>query len=179
VVWEGRAQWSASSPGPGPPGCGVGRKGSASVSPSHSSPCHPGETYKPESLVALQREPVHQVAGLVGAVRQDMAELSLGDQRHWGWKEVAEGCGLQPGACTCLSLLVRESHPVVEAAKPSWPPLEGGGGIHREPWRQGAWTQSLAQGTVERWDRCIQPVSKQVSKLPRGHRASHECSFSN
>ena len=109
VVWEGRAQWSASSPGPGPPGCGVGRKGSASASPSHSSPCHPGETYKPESLVALQREPVHQVAGLVGAVRQDVSELSLGDQRHWGWKEVAEGCRLQPGACTCLSLLVRES----------------------------------------------------------------------
>lgn len=104
VVWEGWAQWSASSPGPGPLGCGVGRKGSASA-----SPCRPGETYKPESLVALQREPVHQVAGLVGAVRQDVSELSLGDQRHWRWKEVAEGCGLQPGACTCLSLFVRES----------------------------------------------------------------------
>ena len=40
------------------------------------------KTYKAESLVTLQGEPVHQVAGFIGTIRQDMAEMSLGDQRH-------------------------------------------------------------------------------------------------
>lgn len=40
------------------------------------------KTYKAESLVALQGEPIHQVAGFVGTIRQDMAEMSLGNQRH-------------------------------------------------------------------------------------------------
>lgn len=40
------------------------------------------KTYKAESLVALQGEPIHQVAGFVGTIGQDVAEMSLGDQRH-------------------------------------------------------------------------------------------------
>lgn len=40
-------------------------------------------TYKAEALVALKREPIHQVAGFVGTIRQDMTQMGLGDQRHW------------------------------------------------------------------------------------------------
>lgn len=48
------------------------------------------ETYKPESLVALQTKPVHQVAGLVGTVGQDAAELGPGDQWHWDRRRRSE-----------------------------------------------------------------------------------------
>lgn len=44
-------------------------------------------TYKAETLVALEWEPIHQVAGFVGTIRQDMAQMGLGDQRHWEQEE--------------------------------------------------------------------------------------------
>lgn len=42
------------------------------ASPLLLPPLPRAETYKSESLIALQREPVYQVAGFVGTVRQDV-----------------------------------------------------------------------------------------------------------
>lgn len=39
-------------------------------------------THELESLVALQRESIHQVAGLVGALRQHLAQAGPAQQRH-------------------------------------------------------------------------------------------------
>lgn len=72
--WDVRKTGKAASPPPLPV---------TGSDPSAGPARHdPGKTYKPESLVALQREPVHQVAGFVGTVGQDVAETRLGDQRH-------------------------------------------------------------------------------------------------
>lgn len=85
--------------GPGRPSCllvyDVGRRGSQlqqplisaigskpSLTPAPPPPLSQPQTYKPEALVALQGEPIHQVAGFVGTIRQDVAEMRLGDQRH-------------------------------------------------------------------------------------------------
>lgn len=92
------ATWDASFPSPGTcetilsPGMWheEGMSGSTSPHRSHrqeafSHPCPPlpgPQTYKPEALVALQWEPIHQIAGFVGTIRQDVAEMRLGDQRH-------------------------------------------------------------------------------------------------
>ena len=87
------------APGGIPPAgvwCGE-EEGPASAVPATGSeppptpvPAARPETYKPESLVALQTKPVHQVAGLVGTVGQDAAELGLGDQGHWGRRRRGE-----------------------------------------------------------------------------------------
>lgn len=47
-----------------------------------ASTCSRNKTYKLESLVALQRKSIHQVAGLVWAVWQGSAQVSLAEQRH-------------------------------------------------------------------------------------------------
>lgn len=47
-----------------------------------ASICSRNKTYKLESLVALQRKSIHQVAGLVWAVWQGSAQARLAEQRH-------------------------------------------------------------------------------------------------
>jgi len=47
-----------------------------------ASTCSRNQTYKLESLVALQRKSIHQVAGLVRAVWQGSAQARLAEQRH-------------------------------------------------------------------------------------------------
>ena len=74
---------SAPQPGPSPPWHpGQGPASSPACPPPPLPPLPSTKTYKAESLVALQGEPIHQVAGFVGTIGQDVAEMSLGDQRH-------------------------------------------------------------------------------------------------
>lgn len=73
-----------------------------SGAPLHTCP-HPGpRTYKPESLVSLQGEPVHQVAGFVGTIRQHVADMRFREQRHWGQ---LRGRGMRVGVQPELGLV--------------------------------------------------------------------------